>query len=69
MSEETDNFQTKIVKLKDFLGTKGIILVTRPFIEECIIRGITLKKAPKDIYFYQICIILNPLFSLDFYMN
>ena len=51
MSEETDNFQTKIVKLKDFLGTKGIILVTRPFIEECIIRGITLKKGAKRYIF------------------
>ncbi|MBU4691265.1 helix-turn-helix domain-containing protein [Mycoplasma zalophi] len=44
-------FNEKISLLKTFLRKKGIVLVTKKFIEDSMIRGITIKKGAKRFIF------------------
>lgn len=51
MSNPEITFFEKIKRIKKFLATKGIVLVTKPFIENSFIRGITIKKGGKRYIF------------------
>ncbi|WP_412031305.1 XRE family transcriptional regulator [Metamycoplasma buccale] len=51
MSNSNLDFNSKVKELKNYLLSKGIILVTKPFIHNSNIRGITLKKGGKRYIF------------------
>ncbi|AWX69166.1 helix-turn-helix domain-containing protein [[Mycoplasma] anseris] len=51
MSNKDLTFHKKIDEIKAYLITKGIVLVTKQFIEKSLIRGITLKKGGKRYIF------------------
>ncbi|AWX42853.1 Uncharacterised protein [Metamycoplasma cloacale] len=62
MSNEELTFEKKIAKIKDYLLTKGIILITKHFIEKSAIRGITLKKGGKRYIF------LSDMYNVECYI-
>ncbi|PZV98716.1 helix-turn-helix domain-containing protein [Metamycoplasma auris] len=45
------SFDEKIISLKSYLLTKGIILITMPFIEHCDIGAITFQKGAQRLIF------------------